>query len=116
MAARTGGRGNSHGIHGEILGAAVGSTGAVLETDRPETRRRWPDVGKATFGASTIESRSARAQEGFPRCRTSGKATGGQRADPEFRTRSRTANLTRRWQLCSAATEMRSNAWRWCPV
>src|SRR5260370_41431167 len=91
MAARTGGRGNSHGIHGEILGAAVGSTGAVLETDRPETRRRWPDVGKATFGASTIESRSARAQEGFPRCRTSGKATGGQRADPEFRTRSRTA-------------------------
>src|SRR5438552_6316860 len=91
MADRAAGRRSSDGIHGAILGTGVGSTGAVLETDLPETRRHWPNLGSATFGASTIESRSTRAQEGFSRCRTFGKATGGQRADPEFCARRRTA-------------------------
>jgi hypothetical protein len=48
MADRTAGRRSGDGIHGAILGTGVGSTGAVLETDLPETRRYWPNVGSAT--------------------------------------------------------------------
>ncbi len=40
--------------------------------------------------AQSNRGRRGRKQEGFPRCRTSGKATGGQRADSEFCTRRRT--------------------------
>ena len=93
MAHRAGGRGSSHGIHGAILATGLGGTGTVLEANLPEAGRRRPEIGNATSGASTIESRATRAQEGFPRCRTSGEAAGSKRADPKFCARCRTASL-----------------------
>jgi hypothetical protein len=84
MAARTRGRGSGDGIDGAILETGVGSAGAVLEADPPEVGRRAPDVGNAASGAGAVKPRSAGAQEGFPRCRTSGKATGGTGVDPDI--------------------------------
>src|ERR1700736_3274594 len=84
MAARARGRESGDGIDGAILETGLGSTGTVLETDAPERGQRRPDVGNAASGAGAIEPRAAGAQEGFPRCRTSGEATGGTRADPKL--------------------------------
>src|SRR6185503_11992825 len=93
MAARTRGRGSGDGIDGAVLETGLGSTGAILEADAPETRRRRPDVGNATSGTGTIEPRTSGAQEGLPRCRTAGEAAGGTRADSEFCTRCRAASV-----------------------
>src|SRR5215472_5140817 len=93
MAARTRSRGSGDGIDGAVLETGLGSTGAVLETDAPETGRRRPDVGSAASGAGAIEPRASRAQEGLPRCRTAGEASGGTRADFEFCARWRAASV-----------------------
>ena len=60
-----------------ILEARMGSTGAFLETNLPEARMCRPDVRNTASGASTIESWTARTQEGFSRCGAFGKAAGG---------------------------------------
>src|SRR6266478_1484517 len=93
MADRAASRGSGDGIDGAILATGLGSTGTVLAGNQPEAGRCRPDVGSATSGAGAIQSRAAGTQEGFPRCRTSGKATGSQRADPEFCARRRTATV-----------------------
>src|SRR5271166_4115573 len=74
MADRTAGRGSSDGIYGAILATGLGSPGAVLEADLPEAGRRRGDVGNAASGASTIESRTAGAQESCTRCRAASLA------------------------------------------
>src|SRR5258708_31802684 len=91
MADRAAGRGSGHGIDGAILETGVGGTGTVLETDTREARRRQPEVGNAASGAGAIEPRAAGAQEGFPRCRTSGEAAGSSGIDLELCARSRAA-------------------------
>src|SRR6266403_890162 len=93
MATRARGRGSGHGIDSAILETRVGSTGTLLETTTPEAGRRKPDVGNLASGTSAIQSRAARTQEGFPRCRTSGEAAGGPGIDFEFRPRCRAASL-----------------------
>src|ERR1700736_152531 len=93
MADRTTGRGSRDGIYGAVLATGLGSPGAVLEADLPEAGRRRVDVGNAASGASTIEPRTAGAQERFPRCRTSGETTGSPGANPELCTRCRAASL-----------------------
>src|SRR6266481_7066180 len=93
MAARTRGRRSGDGIDGAVLEAGLGSTGAIVEADTPETGRRWPDVGNAASGTGTIEPRTSGAQEGLPRCRAVGEAAGGTRADTEFCARSRSASV-----------------------
>src|SRR5216683_4396306 len=93
MVAGAGGGRSGDGIHGAILEAGLGSPGTILAGNLPEAGRCRPDVGSATSGAGAIQSRAAGTQEGFPRCRTSGKATGSQRADPEFCARRRTATV-----------------------
>src|SRR5215468_10644290 len=70
MADRARGRGSRDGIDGTILETRLGNFGTVLETELPKARRRGPDVRNAPSGASTIESWTARTQEGFPRRRT----------------------------------------------
>src|SRR5712692_1183092 len=103
MADRAQGRGSRDGIDCTILETRLGSTGTVLETELPKARSRRPDVGNAPSGASTIESWTARTQEGFSRRRTFGKAAGGRRADPKFCARCRTAAMRtvtrRKYQL-----------------
>src|SRR4029077_1127286 len=77
MAARARGRRSSHGVDGPILETSVGSAGKVLETDMREARSRKAEVRNVALGAGTIQSRTARTQEGFPRCPTPGEAAGG---------------------------------------
>src|SRR5258708_17878135 len=84
MAARAAGRGSGHGIDGAILETSLGSTGTVLEADLPETGRRKRYIGNAAFGAGAVQSRTAGTQEGFPRCCTSGEATGGPGTNSEL--------------------------------
>src|SRR6266446_3540855 len=72
MAARAAGRGSSHGIDR-----------AILETD----------VGSATSCAGAVQSRAARAQAGFPRCRATGEAASGTGADLELCAQCRTATV-----------------------
>src|SRR6266496_3376880 len=74
MADRARGRGSRDGIDRAILEAGLGSTGTVLETERPKTRNYRPDVRNVASGAGTIESRSPWTQEGFTRCRTASLA------------------------------------------
>src|SRR5713101_9249760 len=103
MVDRARGRGTRDGIDCTILETRLGSTGTVLETELPKARRCRPNVGNAPSGASTIESWTARTQEGFSRRRTFGKAAGGRRADPKFCARCRTAAMRtvtrRKYQL-----------------
>src|SRR5690242_11524801 len=68
--------GSSDGINRTILETGLGGTRTVLETNLPGAGRRRPDDGNLTSGASPIESRTTGTQEGFPRCGTSGEATG----------------------------------------
>src|SRR5215469_7491683 len=68
------------------LETRVGCAGEVLEADLPKPERRDTVVRNTPSSTSTIESRPARAQEGFSRCRTSGEAIGSWRADPKLRT------------------------------
>ena len=66
------------GIHGAILEISLGGTGALLEADPREAGGRKPDVWNVASGVGAVQSGTARTQEGFPRCRTFGEATGGQ--------------------------------------
>src|SRR5690348_7306269 len=91
MAARARGRGSGDGIDGAVLEAGLGNIGALLEAKAPEAGRRGPHVGNTASGAGTVEPRSARAQEGFRRRRTSGEAAGGPGADTELCARCRAA-------------------------
>src|SRR6267142_2010612 len=93
MAGRARGRGSGHGIDGPILETRVGSTGTVLETNTPEAERRRPDVRIVASGAGAVQSRAARTQEGFPRCRTPGEAAGGPGIDSQFCARCRAASV-----------------------
>src|SRR6185503_4731640 len=93
MAARTRGRGSGDGIDGAVLETGLGSTGAIVEADAPETGKRRPDVGNAASGTGAIQPRASGAQEGLPRCRTAGEAAGGTRADFEFCARCRAASV-----------------------
>src|SRR6266480_3061435 len=91
MAARA--RSRSHGIDGPILETSLGSTGAVLEAATREAGRRKTKVGNVAFGAGAIEPRTAGAQEGFSRCRTSRQAAGGSGIDSELCARCRAASV-----------------------
>jgi hypothetical protein len=93
MAARPRGRRSSHGIDGPILEISVGSAGKVLETDMRDARRRKAEVWNVASGAGAIQSRTTGTQEGFPRCRTPGEATGGPGVDFEFCTRYRATTV-----------------------
>ncbi len=93
MAARARGRGSGHGIDGAILETGVGSAGTALETATPEAGRRKPEVGNSAFGTGAIQSRTAGAQEGFPRCRTPGEAAGGSGINSELCARYRAASV-----------------------
>src|SRR5690349_5690390 len=93
MAARAAGRGSGHGIDRTILETGLGNTGAVLAADLPEAGRRQPDVGSAPSCPGAVQSRAARAQAGFPRCRATGEAAGGTGADLELCARRRTATV-----------------------
>src|ERR1700746_1268092 len=90
MAARAGSRGSSHGIDGPILETSVGSAREVLEADTREARRRKPQVWNVAFGTGAVQSWTAGAQEGFPRCRTLGEAAGSPGIDFELCGRCRT--------------------------
>src|SRR5690242_19122295 len=93
MATGTGSRGSGDGIHGAILATGLGSTGTLLEANLPEAGRCWHDVGKAASGTSTIQSRTARTEEGFSGCRTTGEKAGSPGTSPELRASSRTASV-----------------------
>src|SRR6476646_4649147 len=93
MAARTISRRSGDGIDGAVLETGLGSAGAILEADAPETGRRRPDVGNAASGTGAIEPRASGAQEGFPKCRTAGEAAGGTRVEAEFCARCRAASV-----------------------
>ena len=93
LAARARGRRSSHGIDSTILETSLGSIGTVLETATPEAGRRKPQIGNVTSGAAAIEPRAAGTQEGFPGCRTPGKATGGPGVDSELCARCRAASV-----------------------
>ena len=56
----------------------------ALETDMRDARRRKAEVWNVASGAGAIQSRTTGTQEGFPRCRTPGEATGGPGVDFEF--------------------------------
>jgi hypothetical protein len=60
-------------IDGAILETGLGSPGTVMEAALPEATRGPSDVRNAACGPGAIEPRAARAQERFPRRRTSGK-------------------------------------------
>src|SRR5215831_9720312 len=92
MAAGTRSRRSGDGIDGAVLETGLGSAGAILEADAPETGRRRPDVGNAASGTGAIEPRAS-GQEGFPRCQTAGEAAGGTRVDAEFCARCRAASM-----------------------
>ena len=62
----------------------VGDAGEVLETDLREARRHKAEVWNIAFGAGPVQSRAAGTQEGFPRCRTLGEATGITGIDAEL--------------------------------
>src|SRR6266487_1637927 len=96
MADRAACRGSGDGIHSAILETGLGSTGTVLEADLPEAGRCWPDVRSAASGTGAIESRAAGAEEGFPRCGTTGEAVRGPGADLELCARYRTAIVAHR--------------------
>src|SRR5258705_4187631 len=74
MAPRAAGRGSGDGIDRAVLEACLGSAGAILEGDVPESGRCRPDVGDTTSGTSLVQSRAARAQDRFSRLRTFGEA------------------------------------------
>src|SRR2546425_10287984 len=93
MVRRAGGRGSGDGVNGAILETGLGRTGTVLEADLPEARRCGPDVRSAASGAGAVESRAAGAEEGFPRCGTTGEAASGPGADLELCARCRTATV-----------------------
>jgi hypothetical protein len=61
-----------------------GTLAMVLETDLREARRRKAEVWNIAFGAGPVQSRAAGTQEGFPRCRTLGEATGIAGIDAEL--------------------------------
>src|ERR1039458_4392787 len=96
MVRRAGGRGSSDGVNRAILEAGLGSTGTALEADLPEAERCWPDVSSAASGTGAIQSRAAGAEEGFPRCGTTGEAVRGPGADLELCARYRTATVAHR--------------------
>src|ERR1700746_821253 len=91
MAQRAAGRRNGDGIHGPILEAGLGSTGAVLEAGPSESGRCREDVGNTPSGASVVQSRTARAQERFSRRRALSEAARIAGASLELCTRCRTA-------------------------
>src|SRR5215469_7298591 len=93
MADRAGCRRSGDGINGAVLETRMGGTGEVLEANLPKTKRHGVLVRNTPSSASAIESRPARAQEGFPGCGTSGEATSGERADLKLCTRHRTAAM-----------------------
>src|SRR5215469_9888666 len=93
MAARARSRGNGHGIDGAILETSVGGAGKVLEADTREARRCTPELGNLAFSAGAIQPRTTGTQEGFSRCRTSGKAAGGPGVDSELCARCRTTSM-----------------------
>src|ERR1035437_6263189 len=93
MVVRAGGGRSGDGVNGAILETGLGSTGTVLEADLPEAGRCRPDVRSAASGTGAIESRAARAEEGFPRCGTTGEAARGPRAEIELCARCRTATV-----------------------
>src|SRR5467141_1060575 len=74
MAARARGRRSSHGIDGAILETGVAGAGKVLEADLREARRRKAEGRNVALGAGTIQLRTTRTQEGFPRCRATSVA------------------------------------------
>src|SRR5882762_5610954 len=84
MAAQARGRGSRYGIDSPVLETSLGSIGTVLETATPEAGRRKAEVGNVASGAGAIEPRAAGAQEGLPRCRTSGQAARGSGIDSEL--------------------------------
>src|SRR5256884_9050669 len=88
-AARARGRRSSHGIDCPILETSVGSTRTVLEADLREARRRKAEVRNVASRAGAIQSRAARTQERFRRCRTPGEAAGGPGIGSEFCARDR---------------------------
>src|SRR5215831_5547678 len=53
-------------------------------------------VREVAFGAGTVQSRTARAQERFPRCRTSSEAVSGSGTDSELCARCRTTSVANR--------------------
>src|ERR1700758_5021281 len=93
MAQRAAGRRNGDGIHGPILEAGLGSTGAVLEAGPSESGRCREDVGNTPSGASVVQSRTARAQERLSGCGTFGEAVAVPGADFELCARCRTATV-----------------------
>src|SRR6516225_2576798 len=60
----------------------MGDARAAVETQAASRRRN----GEVTSGAGAVESRSVRAEEGFPRCRTISQAFGCSGAQIELRT------------------------------
>src|SRR5215467_2568468 len=60
----------------------MGDAGALVETQAASRRRN----GEVTSGAGAVESRSVRAEEGFPRCRTISQASRRSGTQTELRT------------------------------
>jgi hypothetical protein len=50
----------------QILETCVGCIGTLVEADTREARRCTPEIGNVASGAGTVQSWTARAQEGFP--------------------------------------------------
>src|SRR5262249_10710803 len=65
LADRTGRRRSGDGINSAVLETCMGGAGKVLEADLPKTERHGTLVRNSPFGASAIESRPTRTQEGF---------------------------------------------------
>src|ERR1017187_2638724 len=85
MAGPAGGRRSSHGIDRSVLEAGVGNVGAVLEAGAPAAGGGTEDGRHTAPVPGQEQSRAARAQERFPRCRKDGQATGGAGTGFEFR-------------------------------
>src|SRR6516164_6855303 len=93
MAAGTDGGRSSDGVHGSILEAGLGSTGAVLEAEMPEAGRCRPSFGNVASGAGAVKSWAARTKERLPGRRTTGETAGGTRTGAQLRAGCRAAPL-----------------------
>src|SRR5438034_1379960 len=91
MAARARSRRGSHGVDCPVLEQWRGRSRTVLLVDRREECRRKAEVRNVASRAGAIQSRAARTQERFRRCRTPGEAAGGPGIGSEFCARSRAA-------------------------
>src|SRR5438477_7347963 len=90
MVGRRTSRGSGHGIDRAILATRLGDAGAGVEAETGSSPQR-SQVGPTASGAGSVESRSGRTEEGFPRCRTISETFGRSGTQTEFRTGCRAA-------------------------